>query len=864
MLNALRARDQMKQEKKMLPLLFIFLLLYGTCIAFCRGNLPNQTAALLSVVDNEIYSVVYDATQLSSMPISLDMNLWRIVGKNVTIENVNGEMILHGIINNYSEPLFTATIRDVRLNFLNFPYLHAVISGDPDVTINFAIGLESNLTLREKFKEVNPNIVKEDENYIWINLSFLDNGDIIIDHQRDHVVTINVKQKISQFNEILNLNFTALQISALYAGYLSTDNNCHFRIEIKSLYLWNRLPYYLRVNDGENSDLLDQSIVFVVKEKSINQLADAYPYLQRTYVQYSLKAPQGALYTLFLVFKSNETLIASRCNFLFSHSGLLDVIGTYVDWRQLMLLNPNFDPIGGLCSVMDDGDYAIIFAPVNRSRLESIKLYKVEFTFSKAQYTEFILPSLSEQTLLAATLFILITAGILPTSLLLVLIYMHIKGSLKNNKKGVTKILIAGSAFRLIVAPITAFTNDLQIFAQLGALYFGSGILGAQWVSLPGFVYIQIATYFPYALLRAAGFQDFQFLALSIFAIEAFFAKIPSILGDLGTVFYLRKMSQKYMPEKEALIAGLYMLNPLTIYISGILGQFDTIFLFTIILSLYHLTAKYDKVKATIFSSLSLIINPVGAATFIPLLAKVKKKENLFTVIKILLLALSILSALMLPFFFEPKSPVLLTSYERFLTGIPGEAFYSKQFSFYLYGLIISSSVGYGLTFRFMLELLGHELGAFFYPLGTLAAFFALTAFFIYQMYRAKNVNVHETLLIGTFMLCTAIIFQLTFPTIYDQFVIWIAGLLLVAYLLSKGKSFIMIFTIISIATGCIYVAVWRNYVQLISGVERVSLGNPYLSNIISASIGVLYSAMLMAVLIIILKLWLRKPKEQQ
>jgi len=261
---------------------------------------------------------------------------------------------------------------------------------------------------------------------------------------------------------------------------------------------------------------------------------------------------------------------------------------------------------------------------------------------------------------------------------------------------------------------------------------------------------------------------------------------------------------------------------------------------------------------------LSLIINPVGAATFIPLLAKVKKKENLFTVIKILLLALSILSVLMLPFFFEPKSPVLLTSYERFLTGIPGEAFYTKQFSFYLYGLIISSSVGYGLTFRFMLELLGYELGPFFYPLGTLTAFFALTAFFIYQMYRAKNVNAHETMLIGTFMLCTAIIFQLTFPTIYDQFVIWIAGLLLVAYLLSKEKIFIMIFTIISIATGCIYVAVWRNYVQLISGVERISLGNPYLSNIISASIGTLYSAMLMAVLIIVLKLWLRKTVEEE
>jgi hypothetical protein len=851
----------MKGRTKVLIVLLI-LSVYGACIVSTKGKLPNQTATIIDVENDKIFSLAVNETQVSlGQPIPLDYPRWNVEGKNATKFNDGKTLIISSVINYTKKFVFNATLNGLHLSFSVFPYFHAIISSRPDISIDFFVGtLELNSTLKDELRTKHKNIVA-DENFIWVNCSSI-NGEFF-DKHRDHPVTINVGEILLKIG-LINRPFSALAIKVKYIGFKpELDNIC--RVEIKSLYLLKKLPYYAIVNEGKSCPLLDGTTAYIIKrDGNFIQVASDYPYLQRAYIKYSINASSNALYTIFLVSKKSEEVVASRSNFLFSHSSRLDEIGTHIDWRQLVLLNPNFDPIGGLYSVMGDGDYAIIFAPVNRSKLESVKLYKVEFTFSKAQYTEFILPTLSEQTLLAATLFILITAGILPTSLLLALIYTHGKRSLKNNKKSVTRILIAGFAIRLILAPLTAYTNDLQIFAQLGALYFGSGILGAQWVSLPGFVYIQIATYFPYALLRAAGFQDFQFLALSIFAIEAFFAKIPSILGDLGTVFYLRKMSQKYMPEKEALLVGLYMLNPLTIYISGILGQFDPIFLFTIILSIYYLTAKYDKVKATIFSSLALIINPIGAATFIPLLAKVKNKENLFAAVKVLLLAFSIISALMLPFFFEPKSPVLLTSYERFLTGIPGEAFYSKQFNFYLYGIIISSSVGYGLTFRFMLELLGHELGPLFYPLGTLAAFFALTVFFIYQMYRTKKVNAHETLLIGTFMLCTAIIFQLTFPTIYDQFVIWIAGLLLVAYLLSKEKIFITIFTIISITTGCIYVAVWRNYVQLISGVERVSLGNPYLSNIMSASIGVLYSAMLIVVLIIVLKLWLQKPREQQ
>jgi len=135
-------------------------------------------------------------------------------------------------------------------------------------------------------------------------------------------------------------------------------------------------------------------------------------------------------------------------------------------------------------------------------------------------------------------------------------------------------------ALRFVLAPISAYLDDLQIFAQIGALFFGPGVLGAQWVSLPGFVYLETASYFPYALLRSIGFQDFQFLALAIYSTEALFVKLPAILSDLGSFYFIRKMAGKYAPGEKILLPALFLLNPLTVYVSGILGQFDSIFTF--------------------------------------------------------------------------------------------------------------------------------------------------------------------------------------------------------------------------------------------------------------------------------------------
>ncbi|MEM3727744.1 MAG: hypothetical protein QXF75_00910 [Candidatus Bathyarchaeia archaeon] len=836
--------------------MLLTLLVYGVCIIYCKGKLANQTATLIDAEDTRIFSLMVNNTIISlSKAISINLSQLNVEPKDAKCHIIDGTLLIDCPINYSRRYIFNATLEGLSLNFSRFPYLHALISSSPDVSIDLLVGTLNNYAIFENELQPAHNIVIDDK-YVWVNCS--SKVDMGFDDHINHSVTLNIKEMLLKC-ALADKNFSAIEIKVKILGILKPEieGRCLFRLA--SLSVMRELPYYLS-QKVKAYCLSEGTAAYVIKENDdFRRSIVNYPYLQRAYVKYSINASKNALYTVFLVYKKKDGLVASRSDFLFIHTSRSNQIGTYIDWKKLKFLDLNFDPINGLHYLMEEGDYGIIFVPVNGSEIKSVTLHKVEFTFSKIQFDECTLPTLSEEVLLAATLFILMMAGILPTFLLIALFFMHRKGILNNDKTTITRILITGLAFRLVLAPITAYPYDLQIFAQLGALYYGSGILGAQWVSLPGFVYIQIAAYLPYALLRAAGFQDFQFLASSAYTLESFFVKIPSILADLGIVLYLQKISQKHVPKEQALLLSIYMLNPLTIYISAILGQFDTIFVFTIILSTYYLIVKYDKVKAGIFSGFCAIINPVGAATFVPLLAKIKKSDGFFPAFKTLLLAVGIFCILIVPFVFEPKSPIFITSFERFLSGIPGEAFYGKQFNFYLYGSIIPSSVGYGLTLRFMLEILGYELHPFFYPCGTLIAFLILIAIFLYRVNKANLAGLHEKMITGTFMLCTVAIFQLTFPTIFDQFVIWIAGLLLMAYLFSNEKYFLVTFAVISIATGFIYVAFWRNYLRFISGAERVAFGDPYLSNIMSALIGALYSVLLLIILILTIKLWLQK-----
>jgi len=845
---------------------FLVLTVYGSSVFLLKGKLPNQTANLVTTPGSKIQSLV-PKQNVTYVALSLDSANWKVVkGENVTIDDSTGKLNITGtyanntlLYQNKTLPLFILQQTDLELNFTGYPYLRTIISSQPDTETSFHLGWYiPDWNAATYFLKNHPGVVteiEENRNRIWINISYPHSGEKI-DDSRTHYITIDVAQRLEDLG-LYDQRFVGIQLRQYLIGFLSTNKS--YSVTIDSISLMKELPYSIAITEGKSQTLPEGSIVHVIRKEDIVNNFENNPHLQRAYILYTMDGSSNSLYTVFLLSKHNDDLTGVRCGFVFSHTSLLNDIGIYVDWRRPIPFDSDFEPIQPLYILMDNGDNALIFTSAENDKLQSVQLKKVEFTFSQLPYSAFVIPSLNEELVSIMSFFVLTIAGIIPIALTFALYYMHKKNVLRDDKKTFRNLLIIGLALRLTLASISAYADDTQIFAQIGALYFGSGVLGAQWVSLPGFVYLETASYFPYALLRAIGFRDFQFLALDVYCIELLFTKLPAILSDLGSFYFIQRIANKFSPKNKVVAAGLYLLNPLTVYISGILGQFDPIFMFALIVFTYYLICNYNVLKASLSAVFAAILNPVGIATSIPLLSTVYLRKDWKSAVKGLLLAAGIFSILLVPFFFESNSPVLLTSYERLINTVPGEDFYGRQMKFYTYGTIISSSVGYGLTFRFLFELIGFELGWWLYPFGAALAFLIFTIAFFYKTYGTSKVNSQDYIYTGTYMLGVACLFQLTFPTIYEQFVVWIAGLLLIFYLLHQDRKIFALFVLVCIAIGFVYVAMWRNYILLVSGVDVIPMGDPWLANLASASLGTIYSLVIIAIFIITCKLWFKE-----
>jgi len=851
------------KRRTQLIIVVLIVIFYGSSISLLKGKLPNQTATIVTVEKSQFLSLM-PRQNMAYTNLTLESEAWEVEGENVKANDLNGTLIVSGTYGNKSlysnkvSPLFKAKLLDLELNFTNEPYIHAVISSKPNTEICFLIGwYNPNPVAIMHFFEKYPEVTADIDitlRTVWINVSYPHSGEKLDDQA--HSITMNVAKRLTEL-KIEKETFIGIQIWQYVID--SSPQNEEYETRIETLCLLNK-PQYIVTEEGEaGRTLQDRSVVYIVKNASFEMAIRDCPYLQRTFVLYGMDAPMDTMYTIFLLTKNHNDLIVVRAGFVFVHKSLLNEVGTYIDWRGPVWLDYDFEPIATLYSEMEKGDYAIVFTPLRNNEFNIVEMKRASFTFSKLPYSAFVVVHINEEELAIMSSLILTIAGVIPTALVLVLYYKHRRKTLPNDNRAIKKILLTGLILRLILAPISGYADDTQVFSQLGSLYFGSGILGAQWVSFPGFVYLETAAYFPYALLRTIGFQDYQFLALNIYCVELLFTKIPSILSDVGAFYFILKIANKFTPDRRVFVAGLYLLNPLMVYMSGILGQFDSIFTFALLAYTYYLIVESNLLKASMFSVFAAVLNPVGLATFIPLTVVLLLNKNWRTTTKSALLISGIFVITMVPFLFEPDSPMVVASIERIISAVPGESFYGRIISFYAYGTNIGFKIGYGLTFRFLLELFDYELGWWFYPFGAALAFLFFVSAFIYKLNKTIKMKLDPTIYIGTFMLGIVCLFQFFFFTIYEQFVVWVAGLLLVFYILKPNIKVFFLFTITCISAGFIYVATWRSYLLLVSGVPVSHFGDVWLSDFGNAMLGVAYSLMLIVGLTILLKVWFKE-----
>jgi len=163
-------------------------------------------------------------------------------------------------------------------------------------------------------------------------------------------------------------------------------------------------------------------------------------------------------------------------------------------------------------------------------------------------------------------------------------------------------VLATGMLCRIALAATTAHVFDMNVYlaSDRGWFQFRTP-LGTLGPTLPLAFFLYWIGYSPYAFIQLLGFQDVQYLGHAAGLFEAVFVKLFPILMDVVTFLLLFR----FRATGPAFVwATFYFLNPLTIFISSVWGQYVSATMAFIVLGVYCMSRQ-----KTTFAALAFIMS---------------------------------------------------------------------------------------------------------------------------------------------------------------------------------------------------------------------------------------------------------------
>ncbi|HXQ92830.1 MAG TPA: hypothetical protein VN739_07465, partial [Nitrososphaerales archaeon] len=185
-----------------------------------------------------------------------------------------------------------------------------------------------------------------------------------------------------------------------------------------------------------------------------------------------------------------------------------------------------------------------------------------------------------------------------------------------------------GIICRLALAPVAAQPFDISVYATSARGWFEFGSPGTSLgPTLPFTFFLYWVPYSFYALALKLGFQDFFILGHQTGFFESIFLKAFPITADLFICYLILKFN----PGKVGkLFAFFYLLNPLSIYVSSVWGQYEAATVSFIVLGFLFMFRNADEEtgsllrdwKASFAFTISALIEMVGLIPLAFLLLK--------------------------------------------------------------------------------------------------------------------------------------------------------------------------------------------------------------------------------------------------
>ena len=292
---------------------------------------------------------------------------------------------------------------------------------------------------------------------------------------------------------------------------------------------------------------------------------------------------------------------------------------------------------------------------------------------------------------------------------------------------------------------------------------------------------------------------------LSLFGSNSvlYIMKLPAVLFDLAASFLIFTFVRKRLTFKTALLAsGLYAFNPTVIFDSAVWGQFDGIYTFFLVLSVYLILESKPKWATAVFM-LAVLTKPqsIALAPLIIFLVLRMYNWNWRKLFAPVLVGAATIFAVILPF--EWSNPVTFL-YDIYFGAYSNPGYQITSFNaFNIWGFNMYASDTQGLAFL-NLNMLGWIM------FGAAAVF---TLYFVHKRYNASPelyvIFAAFVLLFAFFMLPTRMHERYMFPVI--------SMLALMFPFMKKTRWLYVVLTITTFINQA-YVLYWLNVSYIESG----------------------------------------------
>lgn len=171
----------------------------------------------------------------------------------------------------------------------------------------------------------------------------------------------------------------------------------------------------------------------------------------------------------------------------------------------------------------------------------------------------------------------------------------------KLTKKSILLAVIVGAIVRLALAPVTSHPYDTLVYITSARAWFQYGITNVSLgPTLPFTFFLYRIPYSLYALIQFSGFHDLHFMGHTQGMLETVFIKAFPMISDFVVFCFLTKMTKDNI---GTVFGALYLLNPLSIYVSAVWAQYEAATSAFILMGFWLLTIERPKFKGILDSN---------------------------------------------------------------------------------------------------------------------------------------------------------------------------------------------------------------------------------------------------------------------